>query len=110
MGTFSIEYELVKDLEIELHNEPTYNADLLKSKVRNAIREVVRARKYPSSYTGEKIQDDLSNYYSNIRNIALYDYNQAGIEFQTNSSENGVSRSFVDRSKLFGGIIPIGKF
>ena len=106
----SLQDELLNDLTSELSSEPTFNATQLKYKVRNAIREVQRARKYPSYYTGEQIQNDLYAYYSNIRNIALYDYNQIGIEFQNSSSENGVSRSFMDRNKLFSGIVPLGKF
>lgn len=102
--------ELIADLTIELSSEPTFNADILKQKVIGAIREVKRARKYPSYYTNEQIQTDLYEYYSNIRNIALYDYNQIGIEFQISSSENGISRTYTDRNKLFSGIIPLSNF
>lgn len=102
--------ELIADLTIELSSEPTFNVDILKQKVIGAIREVKRARKYPSYYTDEQIQTDLYEYYSNIRNIALYDYNQIGIEFQISSSENGISRTYTDRNKLFSGIIPLSNF
>ena len=102
--------ELIADLTIELSSEPTFNVDILKQKVIGAIREVKRARKYPSYYTNEQIQTDLYEYYSNIRNIALYDYNQIGIEFQISSSENGISRTYTDRNKLFSGIIPLSNF
>lgn len=102
--------EVIADLTIELSGEPTFNADILKQKVIGAIREVKRARKYPSYYTDEQIQTDLYEYYSNIRNIALYDYNQIGIEFQISSSENGISRTYTDRNKLFSGIIPLSNF
>ena len=102
--------ELIADLMLELSSEPTFNADALKQKVVGAIREVKRARKYPSYYTDEQIQTDLYEYYSNIRNIALYDYNKIGAEGETSHSENGVNRSYADRNKLFAGIIPISKF
>lgn len=102
--------ELIADLTLELGDEPTFNADILKQKVIGAIRETKRARKYPSYYADEQIQTDLYEYYSNIRNIALYDYNQIGIEFQSSSTENGVSRTYTDRNKLFAGIIPFSKF
>ena len=105
-----LQEELIADLTIELSSEPTFNADILKQKVIGAIREVKRARKYPSYYTDEQIQTDLYEYYSNIRNIALYDYNQNGIEFQISSSENGISRTYTERSKLFSGIIPLSNF
>jgi hypothetical protein len=105
----SLQDELIADLTVELENEPTFDLSKLKQKVINAIREVKKARKYPSNYTEDMINNDIYNFYSNIRNIALYDYNQIGIEFQTSSSENGVSRSYMDRDKLFSGIIPLAK-
>lgn len=99
-----IEQEIIAELSIELQGEPTFNADILAVKVKNAIREVRKARNYPKSYTEKNIQEDLQDYYSNIRNIALYDYNQIGAEFQSSASENSVSRSWVDRDKLFDGV------
>lgn len=99
-----IEQEIIAELSIELQGEPTFNADILAVKVKNAIREVRKARNYPKSYTEENIQQDLHDYFSNIRNIALYDYNQIGAEFQSSASENSVSRSWVDRDKLFDGV------
>lgn len=105
----SLQDELIADLTVELENEPTFDLSKLEQKVINAIREVKKARKYPSNYTEDMIDKDIYNFYSNIRNIALYDYNQIGIEFQISSSENGVSRSYMDRDKLFSGIIPLAK-
>ena len=105
----SLQDELIADLTVELENEPTFDLSKLKQKVINAIREVKKARKYPSNYTEDMINKDIYNFYSNIRNIALYDYNQIGIEFQTSSSENGVSRSYMDREKLFSGVVPLAK-
>lgn len=102
--------EVLNDLEIELNGEATYNSEQLKKKVKNAIAEVRRARKYPSSYTDEQIQADLYGYYSNIYNIALYDYNQIGAEGEQSHSENGISRSYIDRDKLFAGITPFARF
>lgn len=101
--------ELIADLTLELSGEPTFSADILKQKVIGAIREVKTARKYPSTYTDEQISKDLYEYYSNIRNIALYDYNMIGVEGQSSSSENGISRSYVDRDKLFKGVIPLAR-
>ena len=106
----SLQDEIIADLTTELKNEQTFDLSKLKQKVINAIREVKKARKYPATYEDETIDKDLAEYYSNIRNIALYDYNQIGIEFQTSSSENGVSRNYMEREKLFSGIIPLAKF
>lgn len=105
-----LQEELIADLTMELSKEPTFDAELLSAKVVSAIKEVVRARKYPKYYTNEYINSDLVDYYSNIRNIALYDYNLAGAEGQTSASENGVSRNYVDRKSLFAGVLPIASF
>lgn len=107
--TISLEDEVFADLSAELSLEPTFNEILLRSKIKNAFREVKRARKYPSYYTEEQIQKDMYDYFSNIRNIALYDYNQIGAEYETSHSENSISRGFVNRDSLFAGIIPLSK-
>lgn len=106
----SLQDELLSDLTNELEGEASFSSSTLKNKLVGAIREVKRARKYPSYYTDEQIQTDLYEYYSNIRNIALYDYNKIGAEGETSHSENGVNRSYGDRDKLFAGIIPLSKF
>lgn len=108
--TLTIQDELIADLTLELQNEPTFNADVLTQKVVNAIREVKKARKYPAYYTEEQITKDLYDFYSNARNIALYDYNKMGAEFELSHNENSVSRSFVDRNSLFSGIVAISRF
>lgn len=105
--TAGLEQEIFADLSAELSvSDENFNETLLLSKVRNAMREVKRARNYPKSYSDSQIDQDMYDYFSNIRNIALYDYNQIGAEGQTSSSENGTSRSYVDRDKLFCGICP----
>ena len=106
----TLEDEIIEDLTAELsETDENFNATVLAVKVKSAIREVKRAKKYTSNYTDERITADLQNYYSNIRALALYDYNLIGAEGQSSSTENGVSRSYVDRKTLFVGIIPIAK-
>jgi hypothetical protein len=106
--TLTLDGEIFADLSAELQqSDGMYNETLLLAKIRNAMREVRRARKYPQTYTDEMITQDLYNFYSNILNIARYDYNTIGIEGQSGSSENGVSRTYVDRNKLFSGVIPL---
>lgn len=105
--SLTLQDELIADLTLELQAEPTFNADVLKQKVIGAIREVKTARKYPSYYTEEQIASDLYNFYGNARNIAIYDYNKIGGEFEQSHSENSVSRAFVDRNSLFNGVIPL---
>lgn len=102
-----LEQEIFADLSAELSvSDKNFNETLLFSKVRNAMREVKRARNYPKTYSDSQIEEDMCDYFSNIRNIALYDYNQIGAEGQSSSGENGTSRSYVDRDKYFGGICP----
>ena len=85
------------------------NSEVLASKVRNAIREVKRARKYPKHYTDEMISEDLENYISNIEGLALYDYNQVGAEGESTHNEGGVNRTWKSRNTNFNGIVPIAK-
>jgi hypothetical protein len=109
--TLTLEQELVADLTDELsEGDELFNEKLMLSKIRNAIREVKRVRNYPSSYTDEMIDNDMYGFYSNIRNIALYDYNMIGVEGQSSGGENGTSRTYVDRDKLFNGVIPLSRF
>ena len=109
--TVTLEQAIIDDLTAELQiADKNFNPDLLRSKVQNVLREVKRARKYPASYSDNQIMRDMENYYSNIRNLALYDYNTIGMEFQTSSSENSTSRSMEDRNKLFAGIVPLSRF
>jgi len=94
------------DLKVELSTDGVLDENMLLRKIDGAIREVKSARNYPSSYTEEMIDADMGKFYMNIKRIALYDYNQIGIEGQSVSSENGESRTFVNRNSLFYGIIP----
>lgn len=105
--TAGLEQEIFTDLSAELSaSDENFNEILLLSKVRNAMREVKRARNYPKTYSDSQIEEDMHDYFSNIRNIALYDYNQIGADFEESHSENSVSRSWKDRDKLFCGICP----
>ena len=104
-----LQEELIADLKLELEKEPTFDLSVLTQKVVNAIREVKRARKYPSYYTDEQISTDLYEYYSNIRNLALYDYNKIGAEFENSHNENSISRTWTDRVKLFSGVLPLAR-
>ena len=97
--------EIVAELTVELQDEPTFNVNILATKVRNAIREVKMKRNYQAtSYTDEQIEKDLYNYFSVIKSVALYDYNQIGAEGEQSHSENSVSRTWVDRDDLFKGV------
>ena len=105
----SIESSIVDELTIELQNETDFNEDILTLKVKNAYREVKQARNYPKSYSEEMIAADMENYYSNIKELAIYDYNKVGAEGQTQYSADGESIHYIDRSKMFAGILPIAR-
>lgn len=106
----TLEYEILEDLTAELsETDENFKQSFIMPKIKNAIREVKRARNYPKHYTESAIVEDLENYYSNIRNLALFDYNQIGAEGQSSMGENGTSRSYIDRDKLFNGIIPLSR-
>ena len=95
--------------ELEITEGERFNAALLRSKVENAYREVKTARKYPTTYTEAAIERDMENYYSQVRAVALYDYNAIGSEYQTSFSEDGTSIHYTDRNALFSGVLPIAK-
>ena len=101
--------QIFNNLKAELSTDGMVNDDLLKAKIDSACIEIKSTRNYPKHYTDEMIDLDMEKFYSNIKNIALYDYNQVGIEGQSSSSENGENRTFIDRSKLFYGVIPFAK-
>lgn len=101
----NLENEIVADLKIELGDDESFSENKLKAKVHSAIIEVQEARCYGNSSLGNaQIEDDLWNYYSTIRKIALFDYNQIGVEYENSHSENGISRSYEKRSSLLNGV------
>lgn len=100
-----IEQKIVAELTIELQGQPTFDAEVLKVKVRDAIREVKTKRNYiATSYTEKQIEQDLYNYYSVIKKVALYDFAQIGAPFENSHSENSTSRSWIDRDNLFKSV------
>lgn len=111
----SLKNAILADLIAQLHDEPGYKVEVVESKLNTAFREVLQARtknyhgSYPQSYSTERAVNDLSQYYSHIFNLALFDYNTIGIEFQTSSTENSTTRTYRDRDRLFNGIMPISR-
>lgn len=93
--------EIYNDLLLEMDLTVEKDKLILKSKVRNAANEVKNKSNYPSHYTDRMISEDLETKRYVIRNVALYDYNMVGAEFQKSHSENGVNRSYAERDKLF---------
>ena len=81
--------------------------DILLIKTNNAYREVCNARRYPSSYDDETILTDMEHYFTDIYNLAMFDFNMRGAEGQSIINENGEYRSFVKRVELLKAIVPI---
>lgn len=102
--------ELMSDLSTELENEVDYDENILAIKVKGAIRDVKLRRNYDNvGYSEKLIAKDLRKFYSNIIEIARYDYNKIGAEGHANYSEDGVSRTWFDRNDLFKGIVPLSQ-
>lgn len=100
-----LQTELVDDLTIELKNDDSFDADILAVKVKNAIRRVQTRRNYGvTSYTDEQIAEDLYKFYSTIHDLAIYYYNQIGVEGQTSHSENETDRTWRDEDSIIGDV------
>lgn len=82
---------------------------LIEQLIEQSRQEIISLRNYPSSYTQEQIDNDLSKYESVIVNLTVYDHSQAGESFMSSYSENGISRNWVDRNELLAGIFPYVK-
>lgn len=82
---------------------------LIEQLIEQSRQEIISLRNYPSSYTQEQIDDDLAKYESVIVNLTVYDHSQAGENFMSSYSENGISRNWVDRNELLAGIFPYVK-
>ena len=101
----SLVNEILEDLTTELGLTEDSDLAVLTSKIRNAYREVKRTRNYQSGHTQEFIDRDMEGFYSNIRELALYDFNQVGAEGQTSHSENGTSRVWTERRECLNGVV-----
>ena len=96
--------EILKDLTDELGLTKESDVAVLSSKIKSAICEVRMHRNYPDHFTEAQIETDLNRHYSNIRELALYDFNQVGAEGQTSHNENSTSRTWKDRKECLNGI------
>lgn len=99
--------EIYEDLKIELDISEESDLSILISKVKNAYREVKRERNYPNSYDDETVEHDMERYYSNIRRLALYDYNQYGVEGEKSHNDNTGTRTWTSRETCLEGVVAI---
>ena len=100
---------IVAELTIELQNETDFDADLLEVKVASAIRECKTIRDYPASYSDSRIEKDLVRFFSQIKDVSMYDYSKMGAEGQDSYSADGESIYYEDRNKLWYGVRPIAR-
>lgn len=102
-------YSRLEQLKIRLRQSDVscdQEDKFLEQLIYQAEQDVRLYRNYPDNYTEEMIEKDMKKFDSIIVNLALYDYNQEGGEFQISSSENGTSRSWIDRDKILGKVTP----
>lgn len=102
-------YSRLEQLKTRLRQSDVSNEKedkFLEQLISQAEQDVRLYRNYPDNYTEEMIEKDMKNFDGIIVNLALYDYNQQGGEFQSSSSENGTSRSWIDRDKILGKVPP----
>lgn len=111
VDTTAFETELNTDLAAEISasgNEVL--TGVLAIKVKAVVRELLNIRNYENSgMTDWEIEQDLNRYYTQCMNVARFDYNQVGAEGEESHSENGISRKYVDRGKLWSGAVPFAR-
>lgn len=99
--------EIYEELKTELGISEESDLSILKIKVKNAYKEVCVIRNYPKSYTEEFITGDMERFYSNIRGLALYDYNQIGVEGESSHNDNTGTRTWFSRNTYLEGVVAI---
>lgn len=98
--------EIIAELTIELKNEPTFDADILAIKVRDAYRKVRSRKCYENtSYTDEQIEKDLyDRHYQDIKDVALYNFSIQGANFQISHNENNISRTWRTEDEILANV------
>ena len=111
IDTTAFETELNTDLAAEFTASGVeVLTDVLAIKVKAVVRELLNIRQYEhSGMTDAEIEADINRYYTQCMNVARYDYNQLGAEGEATHNENGISRSYIDRGKLWSGVVPFAK-
>lgn len=106
MNVEALENEIITELTTELQGQPTFNADVLAIKVKDAYRKVRSRKCYENtSFSEEKIDEDLYNkHYQDIKDVAKYNFATMGADFETSHSENSVSRSWRTEDEVLGNI------
>lgn len=102
---------VISDLTTMYKDQPTFSTERVAVIVNKVVEEVVSARRYREEfYSDDSIEADLLKFKSQIYNISEYDFAHFGAPHETNHSENSTSRTWIDRNKLFAGIVPLSHF
>ena len=110
VDTTVFEQNIVRAIGLEMNTDPTFNPDIVASKVSSVVRELMQRRRYSTSgMSDEAILDDIENYYPQVLNMARYDYNTIGAEGEDRHTENGVDRTYTERNKMWSGVVPISR-
>ena len=99
--------ELMDDLSVYLTDNPE-NEGILNLAINRAIRSFKQKRNYPSSYTDDKIKNDVKKCYDCVFDLALYFLVKQGAEFQNSHSESSVNRNWNSESDIYvsHGVFP----
>ena len=110
VDTASYEQNIKDALALEMSGDPTYNANIVASKVSAVVRELIQRRRYiVAGMSEEAILRDIENYYPQVLNVARFDFNTIGAEGEERHTENGIDRTFLERGKLWAGVVPISR-
>ena len=110
VDTTNFEKSIATAIALEMGKDPSFDADIVASKVSSVVRELIQRRRYSKTQmTDSQIADDLENFYPQVLNVARYDFNTIGAEGEDRHTENGVDRTFTERNKMWSGVVPIGR-
>lgn len=82
---------------------------LLEQLIQQAENDVKNARNYPDGYSSDNIQNDMDKFNNVIVDLAVYDRKKLGGDFQQSDSENGKSRTWIDRTSILAHVMPIAR-
>lgn len=97
--------EIVASLKRDLEKEPDFDEEVLFDKVSDAVRDVRLRRNYgATTFDNAKIEADLENYYTVIKNLAAYDYIKRGADYESSHSEGDVARKWDNRDDILRSV------
>ena len=104
----TVSEKVIENLTTMYSDQPTFNESKIAIIVDKVVKEVISARNYKDvGYSDEQIESDLFNYESQIYNLSEYDFAHFGAPHETSHSEPSTSRTWIDRNKLFSGIVAL---